>query len=204
MIDGRLLAFVAVAAVLIVTPGPDTALTVRNALTGGRRVALESAVGIACGQLVWGAAAGGGVAAVLAASALAFGLLKLAGGIFLLLLGLRTLLGALRGRPAALDAGSSRRWRSAYLQGFANNLLNPKAAVIFLSVFPAFVHAGDSSARLAIMVLAFAGLTLGWLSLYAVVLGALRRQFGPKLKRSLDAVAGSVMVGLGARLALER
>ena len=66
------------------------------------------------------------------------------------------------------------------------------------------MHAGDSSARLAIMVLAFAGLTLGWLSLYAVVLGALRRQFGPKLKRSLDAVAGSVMVGLGARLALER
>lgn len=203
MIDARLLAFLGVAVVLIVTPGPDTALTVRNALAGGRRTALETAAGVASGQLLWGSAAAGGIAALLAASAVAFSVLKLAGGLFLLLLGLRTLLGALRGRAAA-PPSAVKRTRFAYLQGFLNNLLNPKAAVIFISVFPAFARPGDSPYRLAFMVIAFAGMTLVWLSLYAIVLGTLRRQFGVRVKRWLDAAAGSVMVGLGARLALER
>lgn len=202
--DPRLLAYLGVAVVLIVTPGPDTALTVRNALTGGRRFAVETAVGVACGQLIWGAAAAGGIAAVLAASAVAFSVLKLAGGLFLILLGLRTLLGALRGQPPQATARPHPARRSAYLQGALNNLLNPKAAVIFITVFPAFVRPGDPPLRLLFMVVAFAGMTLLWLSLYAVVLGALRRQFGPRLKRWLDGVAGSVMIGLGVRLAVER
>jgi threonine/homoserine/homoserine lactone efflux protein len=96
---GELLAFLAVAVVVIVTPGQDTALTVRNTIAGGRRAGVRTAAGVVCGQAVWALAASVGVAALLVASEPAFVALKLAGAAYLVYLGGQSLLAAARRRP---------------------------------------------------------------------------------------------------------
>jgi len=87
----ELLAFVGVAVVVIIAPGQDTALTVRNTLAGGRRAGVRTAVGVVCGQGVWVLAASAGLAALLVASERAFLALKLAGAAYLVWLGARAL-----------------------------------------------------------------------------------------------------------------
>src|SRR5918996_1186413 len=135
----ELLTFLGVAVVVIVTPGQDTALTVRNTLAGGRRAGVRTAAGVVAGQAVWALAASVGVAALLVASEPAFVALKLAGAAYLVYLGGQALLAAvgLR-RPdevhAARPGGSGRELR----QGLLSNLGNPKMAVFFSSLLPQF------------------------------------------------------------------
>jgi threonine/homoserine/homoserine lactone efflux protein len=200
VIDGRFLAFMAVMAVFIVTPGPDTAITIRNALRGGRRAAALTAVGVGAGSSVWALAAAGGVAGLLAVSAVAFTVFKLAGGAYLLGLGLITLLHARRptASPPPTHGGSP------FAQGLINNLLNPKAAALFLTVVPQFVQPGDSWPRLVAMVLVFDVMVVGWLCLYGLAIVAARAHLGDRLRRGMEAITGTVLVGLGVRLALER
>src|SRR6476620_11789094 len=125
---GALWAFVGVAALVIVTPGPDTALTVRNALLGGRGAGVATAVGVALGLAVWTAAASAGLAALLVASEPAFVAVKLAGAAYLVLLGAQTLLHALRGDRDGEGAGDggerTRRLHpsAALRQGLLNDL----------------------------------------------------------------------------------
>ena len=203
-----LLAFLGVSALVICTPGPDTALTVRNSIVGGRRAGVFTAAGIATGQLVWTVAASLGIAGLLQASLPAFTALKIAGAAYLIFLGLQSILGAIRGRHGkherqiGLPELAPRR---AIRQGFISNLANPKMAAFFLSLLPQFVPV--ASGRVAVLLplgLVFCLMTFGWLSLYAVVLN----KVGPFLQRSrvrrtLDAVTGTVLVALGLRLATE-
>ena len=198
----ELAAFLLVAVVVIVTPGQDTALTIRNTLAGARRAGVGTAAGVASGQLVWTLATSVGLAAVIAASEPLFRALKLAGAAYLLLLGLQTLRDACRGRthPARTrDVDPSRAFR----QGLLSNLGNPKMAVFFTSLLPQF--GGTSFAALVALGLLFCSLTLAWLSAYAVVVArvgdVLRR---PAVRRALDAVVGAVLIAFGVRLAADR
>ena len=204
-LDGRFLAFLGVAAVLIVTPGPDTALVTRNAFRGGARAASLSALGVSLGLLTWGAASAAGLAALLAASALAFTLLKIVGAAVLAVLGVRSLVAA--GRRDGSDAEAlpiaPDRMAPAFLQGLLGNLLNPKAGAIFLTVVPQFVRPGDPAPRLAAMVVLFAAMVCAWLHLYGWLVSRARRRFGARLRRALDGATGAVLLGLGARLATE-
>ena len=194
----ELLAFIAVAAVVIVTPGQDTALTVRNTLAGGRRAGLRTAAGVVCGQAVWALAAAAGIAALLVASEPAFVALKLAGAAYLVYLGARALLAALRGHGAlARDApGAADR---ALRQGLLSNLANPKMAVFFCSLLPQF---GESLGGLLALGLLFCSMTLLWLAAYAYAVAragdVLRR---PRVRRAIDAVTGTALVACGVRLA---
>ena len=193
----ELLAFLGVAVVVIVTPGQDTALTVRNTLVGGRRAGLRTATGVVCGQAVWALAASAGVAALLVASEPAFVALKLAGAAYLVFLGGQALLAAVRRRPAHVEVG--RASGSELRQGLLSNLGNPKMAVFFSSLLPQF---GDSFAVLLGLGLLFCALTLTWLSAYAMAIAragdVLRR---PRVRRAIDAVTGTALVALGLRLA---
>jgi len=209
MWDARFLAYLLVSAALIVAPGPDMALVTRNALRGGWAAASQTAFGVAIGLVLWGIASVAGVAALLGASAAAFTVMKLAGAVYLTALGLRSLVAAARGPGGrgAPPVSSPRRASApdrAFWQGLFNNLLNPKAAVIFLSIVPQFVRHGDSAERLLVMVAVFALLTLGWLHVYGAAVVHAGRHFGPRVQRALSAVAGTVMIGLGVRLAFER
>jgi threonine/homoserine/homoserine lactone efflux protein len=208
--DGRFFAWLAVAVVLIITPGPDTALIIRNALRAGARSASLSAVGVGVGSAAWAAASVVGVAALLETSDSAFTVFKLAGAAYLVYLGLRTLAGTFRQAPtaaseAASGAAAGMTARTAFIQGVLNNLLNPKAGAIFATVMPQFIEPGDSTSRIVLMVVCYDAIVIAWLCAYAVVVSrAGRSGFGARIRSALDRVTGIVMVGLGVRLALER
>ena len=194
-------AFLGVSAVVIVTPGQDTALTIRNTLLGGRRSGLLTAVGVSGGQAVWALATSAGVAAVLQASEPAFVAVKLAGATYLVFLGLQTLVPALRPRGAMPKA--SRRGRPLR-QGLFSNLGNPKMAIFFTSLLPQFAT-GPSFGALLLLGLVFSSLTLVWLTTYSFAVAKagdfLRRS---RVRRAIDGLTGVVLVALGLRLAAEQ
>ena len=197
----HLAAFLGVSALVIVTPGQDTALTIRNSLVGGRRAGVFTAVGVSAGQAIWAFTAAAGIAALLRASEPAFLAVRLAGSAYLVYLGLQALRSALRRSPTP-PATRDRRRLAPLRQGVISNLGNPKMAVFFTSLLPQF---GGSFPSLLALGLVFCSLTLAWLSAYAVVVAkagdVLRR---PRIRKALDAAAGLVLVGLGLRLASER
>ena len=199
-------AFVAVSAVVICTPGQDTALTIRNTLAGGRSSGISTAAGVAAGQAVWTVAASAGVVALLTASEPVFRALKLLGAAYLVYLGVQSLWAAVtrtvhehRVRSVApLTPGRALR------QGLLSNLGNPKMAVFFASLLPQFAPQGGSSfAILLALGFLFCAMTLAWLSLYAVAISRLGRLLTTSVRRTLDAVTGVVLVALGYRLATE-
>jgi threonine/homoserine/homoserine lactone efflux protein len=197
---GQLAAFLGVSLVVIVTPGQDTALTIRNTLGAGRRGGVLTAAGVVTGQLTWALAASAGLSAVLLASRPVFTGLRLAGAAYLVFLGAQALLAAVRGGPVT-SHGQARR-RAAYRQGVLSNLGNPKMVVFFTSLLPQFASSFGGMLVLGSM---FAALTLTWLTLYAfAVARAASILLRPRVRRALDAVAGLVLVSFGARLAAER
>ena len=199
----HLLPFLLVSAVVVVTPGVDMALVTKNALLHGRSAAQATAVGINLGILVWTIAAALGLAALIATSAAAFTLIKLAGAVYLIYLGVQ----ALRGRgDAGLGARAAPGRGSAFRQGLASNLLNPKIAVFFTSLLPQFVDADQAGPReLLLLGAVFNLMGLVWLLGYAALAARgrelLRR---PRVRRALDRMIGVTLVALGVRLAFER
>ena len=196
----ELLAFVGVSALVIVTPGQDTALTIRNTILGGRAAGVGTALGVSAGQATWTLCTALGVGALLVASEPAFLALKLAGAAYLIYLGVRSLLH--RGKTFGLGSGRSVTSRSALRQGVLSNLGNPKMLAFFTSLLPQFA---SSFAGLFTFGLAFCTMTLVWLTAYALVVtkaGALLRR--EPVRRTLEAVTGTVLIGLGLRLAADR
>ncbi len=187
--------FLLVAIVVVVAPGPDFALTLRNTVARGRRAGVDTAAGVVNGQLVWEIATVAGLAALLVASRPAFVALRLVGAAYLVWLGLVALRAAWR--DSSPD-GRRTRGGSPYRQGLLSNLGNPKMAVFFTSLLPQF---GTSPVELAAHALVFSALTLGWLCLVACAGAALR--VAP-VRRLIDAVTGVVLVAFGARLAAGR
>jgi threonine/homoserine/homoserine lactone efflux protein len=207
----HLAAFLAVAVVVIVTPGQDTALTIRNTLLGGRRGGVATAVGVAAGQGIWALATSAGLAVVLEASHPAFVALRIAGAAYLVYLGGRALYDAVRlrtrayGAQAISELGSRMRPRRAFRQGLVSNLANPKMVVFFTSLLPQFVTHGHATfAPLLFLGLVFACMTLIWLSVYAIAVAKARAVLlRSRVRRALDAVTGAVLITFGVRLASE-
>jgi threonine/homoserine/homoserine lactone efflux protein len=191
----HLAAFLGIAAIVIVVPGPDTALTVRNTLFGGRSRGVATACGVSSGLLVWTLAASAGAAALVTASQPVFDAVRFGGALYLVWLGVEALRGH-RGVEAAPRPGSG------YRQGLLSNLGNPKIVVFFTSLLPQF---GAGLAALAALGLVFCGMTLVWLLAYAAVVARARTAIlRPRVRRAMDTVAGVALVAFGARLAAER
>ena len=195
----ELTAFLTVSAIVIATPGPDTALTIQNTLMGGRRAGIFTALGVSTGQAIWTLATAAGIAALLAASEPAFLAVKIAGSAYLVWLGLQALLAAVRGHERrAVRAPRS----SSFRQGLLSNLGNPKMAAFFPSLLPQF---GGSFSLLLALGLTFSLMTLVWLSAYAVVVARAGDFLSRSaIRRAIEAVTGAVLVALGLRLATER
>ena len=198
--------FAVVATVLTLTPGLDTALVLRAALTQGRRDAAATAAGIVAGLFVWGAAAAVGVSALLAASELAFDVLRYAGAAYLVWRGARLLWRAVRSRPevdpaVALRAASA--WRAARL-GLLTNLLNPKVGVFYVALLPQFLPAGADPLGVGLLLAGVHGaISLLWFALLIGLAGALGRWLRrPRTTRAIDGITGVTLVGFGVRLAL--
>jgi threonine/homoserine/homoserine lactone efflux protein len=204
---GHLAAFLAVSLVVIITPGPDTALTIRNTLVAGRAAGLATALGVVSGLATWALATSAGLAALLVASEPAFLALKLVGGAYLLVLGARALRSAVHPDRSVGSAPARRDGPTrlvAYRRGLVSNLGNPKIAVFFTSLLPQFAPRPAGFWALAGLGLGFCLLTLGWLTGYAVLVaraGDLLRR--PGVRRLFDTVTGTVLVAFGLRLATE-
>lgn len=207
----QFLAFLGIAVLVIVTPGQDIALVIRNTLAGGRRSGIFTAFGVVVGQATWTLAAAAGVVALLLASERAFQAVRFAGAVYLMFLGAQALRAALRMDGAAHAVIGRRAGRAlssaiAFRQGVISNLGNPKVAVFFTSLLPQFTPA-DRASFLPMLMLGFvfASLTLVWLTSYAFVVAKtgdwLRR---PEIRRLVEGLTGAVLVGLGLRLAVER
>jgi RhtB (resistance to homoserine/threonine) family protein len=201
--------FVGIAAVVIVVPGPDTAIVTKNALLHGRRAALGTAFGVETGLAVWTVASALGVASIVRASDTAFTVLKLIGAAYLVWLGIQALLAARSGGSHA-DADSASRvavgGRGGFRQGLISDLANPKIGAFFTGLLPQFAGPGQS-VLLPFLVLGglFVLMTVVWLCGYALVAvrasAVLRRR---RVKAAIDRVSGVILIGFGIRLALER
>ncbi|MEV5574304.1 LysE family translocator [Spirillospora sp. NPDC052269] len=205
-----ILPFLLVVAVLTVTPGPDMALVLRNGVRGGPSLAWWTGLGCCLGIAVHACAAVAGLSALLAASAAAFTVVRLAGAAYLVYLGASAIWHARRGKPAheapeAPAPAVAVTRKAAFRQGLVSNLLNPKIVLIFLTLLPQFVADGEprlaTTAVLAGTLLAFAVL---WWRLFSLMVGALGRVLSrERVRRVFDRVTGTVLVGLGLRMALE-
>ena len=201
-------AFLALSALIVVAPGPDTAIATRNALVGGRRAGLLTILGISVGLAIWTLATGLGVAALLRASEPAFVALKLVGAAYLVFLGAQAVWSALHPHGAVATARVASRTippRIAFRQGLLTNLGNPKIAVFFTSFLPQFTPAHEASfAALVLLGLLFCLMGLSWLTLYVLAIARvgdfLRR---PRARQLLDGLTGIVLIGFGVRLAAE-
>jgi threonine/homoserine/homoserine lactone efflux protein len=209
LFDARFGAYLAVAALLILTPGPDTALVTRHALFAGRRAAFFTTLGIGMGSIVWALASILGVAALLEGSATVFTIWKFAGAAYLGYIGLRSLVATFRGHrqaPMLTPAQAKQLSEWAVLrQGLLNNLLNPKAGAIFATALPQFINPGDPPLRLVLMMLAYETILLSWLTFYGFLISrAGQSRFGTRVREILQGVTGVVLIALGVRLAFEQ
>ena len=208
--DARFGAYLAVIALLIVTPGPDMALVTRNTLVAGRRAASFTALGIATGSIVWGLMLVFGIATLLESSVVAFNICKFVGAAYLGYLGLRSLISSFRGGRQVEPATDTPQVKQlsrqvAFRQGLLGNLLNPKAGAIFATILPQFIHPGDAPLRLVLMMLAFEVFLLGWLNLYGYLINrAGQSRFGTRIRLIMNRVTGVVLIALGLRLAWEQ
>jgi threonine/homoserine/homoserine lactone efflux protein len=208
----QLILFLGGSILITIVPGPDMALVFRQVLLGGTRLAQRTIFGNLSGLVVHAVALAAGLSALLAASAEAYTVVKLAGAVYLVYLGLQTLR-ASRHTPeeaAAEDRATAGRpiptMRAAYVQGLVSTVLNPKPALLFLTYLPQFI---DESRAVLPQIAFLAGVHilvgLVWMTVYAhLVHRAQRTLRRPDIRRWLERVTGVVLIGLGVRVALER
>lgn len=205
----QLLPFLVGAILVTIVPGADMALVMRQVFIGGTALAQRTIFGNLTGLVVHTVALAAGLAALLATSAEAYTVVKLAGAAYLVLLGVQTLVSARRGtwttdRPGAPRAVPS--MRTAYLQGLLSTVLNPKPALFYLTYLPQFV---DVARPVLPQILFLAGLHifigLIWMTLYAHLVHRAHRTLTRRdVRRWLEGATGVVLIALGLRVALER
>ena len=201
--------FVLTGILLNLTPGQDTMFIIGRSLASGTRAGVAAALGICVGSIGHTLLAALGLSAILAASPLAFTLVKLAGAIYLVYLGARLLLTKHPHREARLPGPPARAAvRSAFTQGILTNLLNPKVALFFLALLPQFIDPASARKTLAFVALGATFVTTGliWCLVLAAAAGRLQAFFrrNPSAGVLLDRLVGTLFLALGARLAWTR
>jgi threonine/homoserine/homoserine lactone efflux protein len=196
-------AFVPVAVLVTITPGPATAMVVRSAMRGGRRAGLLTIAGNSVGVLVWALLSVLGIAALVAASEVAFVVLKITGAVVLVTLGVQSLRRAGRDTPEDAPLVAGRRARPLR-DGLVTSLANPKLAVFFVALFPQFVDGRGAvlptTLMMALMIVAF---DVVWYGALATLAGRGQQGFArTRLARRLERTTGGVLIALGARVAL--
>jgi len=202
------LAFIAAALVLIVIPGPSVLFTIGRALALGRAAGIVSVAGNTLGTFVLASAAALGVGAIIAASEIAFTIIKFAGAAYLVFLGIQAIRHRKRAGGAAVDAPPQPLWR-VFGQGAIVGVTNPKTLAFFVAVLPQFAAARGVwpvPLQLELLALMFCVLAFVSDSVWALVAAGARRWFGrsPRRLEALTATGGAMMIGLGGLLAFTR
>jgi len=195
--------FLASAILLNIAPGQDTLYILGRSIGQGRRIGVYSALGVSAGTLVHTVAAALGLSAIVAASATAFLVVKLAGAAYLVWLGVRALMAPALVMPApASSAGAGKAFR----QGLLSNVLNPKVALFFLAFLPQFVAVGSTAKTSAFFILGLTFVTTGtiWVLVLAAAAARVRGVLTerPRVQAWISRAMGSLFVFLGLRLAV--
>jgi threonine/homoserine/homoserine lactone efflux protein len=199
-----LAAFSLAAAVIVLLPGPDTLIVIRELVRDGRRRAVQTVLGVLCGLAVWAGAAALGLSALLRASHTGYAALKIAGAAYLIWLGIQSL--RLRRTESGAAAAPRRLLGRGFVAGLATDLLNPKAGVFFVTFLPGFVPAGYPVGGMSLL---FGAIYIAESALFFTVLllvaGRVTRWLADtRIRHRLNTAAGVVLIGLGARLAVEQ
>ena len=196
--------FLAFAVVLVLIPGPDFAVVTKNTLVGGHRRGRWTALGVSSSNLVQGTAAAFGLSALIVRVQPVFEAIKWAGVAYLVFLGAQAIRSAIRGQYAPIgdEASGTRQGLAGWRQGFLSNITNPKVLVFYLAVLPQFLTPDAGLGWLLVLAWSHAALSLAYLLVLITGLhGARRLLMRRKVRRSLDATTGAVLLGFSARLA---
>jgi threonine/homoserine/homoserine lactone efflux protein len=199
--------FAAVAALVTITPGLDTALVLRSALSDGRRNAFATALGINTGVLVWAVGAAVGASALLNASRTAYRALQLVGAAYIVILGFKMLRNSFERTPGGDVAAVSIKVQSSlgrsYRAGVLTNLLNPKIGVFYIALLPQFIPKGSSAVWVGVLLAIVHNIEgLMWFALIIGIAGRARTMLSTRRsQRLVNRLAGSVLIGFGIKLA---
>ncbi len=201
--------FVFMCICLIILPGPDTAIVTKNTLTVGRTGGLKTAFGSCCGLFIHTSAAVLGLSAIIVKSALLFSVFKYVGAVYLIYLGVKALWALKKKQDiVAIDNNEKSQFenKSCFKQGFLTNILNPKVAVFFLTFLPQFVHhVSNTFIPFLIMGITYTALTVMWFLLYVYLINHISAFMKkPKAQTLIEGITGSVLIGFGIKLALEK
>ncbi|MGB3303382.1 LysE family translocator [Gordonia sp. (in: high G+C Gram-positive bacteria)] len=201
--------FTVASALLVLLPGPDSLVVMRGIAKGGKAGGIRTSLGVLCGLLVWIVAAALGLSAILQMSEIGYEILKVVGACYLVLLGVQTLRSIRKIRNDATDeatnADTGATRPAGFLTGFLTDILNPKIGVMFITLLPGFVPSGYSATWTT---LAFGVIFLALTAIYFAALVLAANQIStwmaaPRIRRRIDLVTGSVLIGFGIRLATE-
>lgn len=198
---GQLFVLVTLTSLVMVTPGPDMMLVLRNTFLGGRRAGLQSSAGVLTGNLVHITYCLLGIGLLIAKSILAFSALKYAAAAYLIYLGIQSLRA---GNPALDVGGIDRRPHEAnwFLQGFISNVLNPKGTLFYLGVFTVVIVPGTSAGAMVTLVSSMMLVSSSFWLLFVCTLDrpAIRRWIA-RSQRAVHRLSGGLMILLGVRVA---
>jgi threonine/homoserine/homoserine lactone efflux protein len=197
--------FVVMSILLIILPGPDTAIATNNTLTVGKAGGFKTIIGTCCALMIHTLAAVVGLSAIIVKSALVFSIFKYVGAVYLVYLGIKTLW-ALKIKQAEVTVENKYKNKSCFKQGFLTNLLNPKVAVFFLTFLPQFVDSGSNTfVPFLLMGMTYTVLTAIWFIFYVYLLNQISAFMKrPRTQVVFEGLTGTVLIGFGVKLALEK
>ncbi|MEJ9307161.1 LysE family translocator [Priestia megaterium] len=198
--------FVITCIFLIILPGPDTAIMTKNTLTVGKQGGFKTMIGICCALSIHTLTAIVGLSAIIVKSALLFSIFKYIGAVYLIYLGIKSLLTLRNQETAKTVVESKYKNRSSFKQGFLTNLLNPKIAVFFLTFLPQFVDPGSHTFMPFLMLgITYIVLTIVWYLFYIYLLNQISAFMKkPRTQKVIEGITGTILIGFGIKLALEK
>lgn len=208
MLFDQVLVIAGLTVLIMVSPGPDMIIVMRNTILDGKRAGLATSLGVLAGNLVHIAYCAVGIGWLISKSILAFSILKYAGAAYLIYLGIMSLRGA--GRGVSLEAGdggdTARARRAHVVQGFLNNILNPKGTLFYLGLFTVVITPQTSSGGVLLLVATTVSISaLFWVFFVATLDAPLVRRVIEKGQGLVNRIFGGVLILLGLRVAtLER
>lgn len=199
--------FIIACVLLIILPGPDTAIVTKNTIVAGRKGGFQTMIGSCVGLSIHTIATVAGLSAIIVQSALAFTIIKYVGAVYLCYLGIKTLI-QMRAKKNQVDEEVliEAKGSSYFKQGFLTNITNPKVAVFFLTFLPQFLAPGSEPFwSFLLMGIIYAVLTFLWFLFYVFLLDKIRNFMKrPATQAITEVLTGFVLIGFGIKLAFEK
>ena len=201
----QILSFMAVATLLVISPGPNGVLIAKTVPISGKSAGFANIGGFVAAFYVHGSLSILGISILLVQSSQAFFIFKIFGATYLCWIGLKSLLAAWRNEQTVIGSQPTKKsvsMKGAFFEGFLTNVLNPKVSMFYLAAFPQFVPASGEASSAFILVFSHSILNLVWFSAMVILLSRIKKlAISSLFTRWLKSVTGAVFIGFGTKLA---